>query len=277
MQAYLPLPTVLCVGRYEAFWLHFLLPRTASQELLPDADWLYCDIPSQLSALLSCSPDHHPVILELGVEHNCGPSFLPLLQKTFAEYKFEVPFVSHKSLEPQTSGLLYKKMIYLANTPFAYASGAMYDISAQVANSVPVSLDDGKGSVIVINKAKRPVIEFAGDVEDGISEIRARQLLQFYKEMFSGPWVGENPGLCGEHVYDWDHGVEQAIRHVKGTVTLYEDLDGWTVLRSQAEAHGWEVGNAEGSSYIKIPVEGLFVPGIDFKMIKPRLTLDVLK
>ncbi|KAK3095628.1 hypothetical protein FSP39_016904 [Pinctada imbricata] len=57
--------------------------------------------------------DHHPVVMEIGEELDCGPSDVPRLRSNFMEYKFDIPFVM--SITNRSKVFNYKQVLYENN------------------------------------------------------------------------------------------------------------------------------------------------------------------
>jgi hypothetical protein len=124
------------IGEYHAIWLVVFVERDRVAALLERETTRHANRSFTLTshfahALPSASV--YPVVLELGREHDCGPSLSFLMRSSFLEFKLEIPYVLEQVADAtQPIERVFKASILMNNRINVMASNALMGITSYV-------------------------------------------------------------------------------------------------------------------------------------------------
>jgi len=138
----------------------------------------------------------HPVIFELGYQQNCYWRYLPIIELSFHELKYEIPYV--KTIE--NGPLMSKPIIYMDSTVNAYASDLVYGLPDVVAQNM--SFGNLSYSTIATSGATFEST-FATDFEFGSANTSSQ--FSAFNTINDYQWLCFDLLGCASDWYDWDN------------------------------------------------------------------------
>ncbi|KAL1918795.1 uncharacterized protein VTP21DRAFT_2817 [Calcarisporiella thermophila] len=189
------------IGIYHTYWLVILLPREEILSLIPDGYSLapINSWPAECQSLVA-SPEHHPLLLEIGKQHDSGPQLTRWLRADFGEAKVSVPFVLLPARFSTTRPFVYKRNIYLTRRYLAWSSWAFFGLNSEM-SSIAMSETNAR-----VKTGQDTAID--ADIEEGAPA----ENMEGMKRMFTGIFVGDGSSY-GEFAGD-----VRLLRSVKGVV-----------------------------------------------------------
>ncbi|XP_038046759.1 uncharacterized protein LOC119720966 [Patiria miniata] len=207
-------------GYYHAWWAIIPLPKTTVQKMLPAGrSMALADV-----SLPGLGADQHPVVLEIGTEHNAGPIGIPTwLLPTFPEFKLDIPYLiaSAPSSDSATTNLNYKSIIYTDSSILNAASRLQYNLNAskadmkQTDNSYTVNFDGHT---------------FTANFESSGSYQSPDKFPNFstYNHIMSQTWFGSyqrDRKTCADHHYQFDtiqvRPASMTVQAAKGVLDVH--------------------------------------------------------
>ncbi|XP_071788883.1 uncharacterized protein [Asterias amurensis] len=186
-------------GHYHAWWAIVQLPKSTVEKMLPTGRSMVLEEIS-LPGLLA---DHHPVVLEIGTEHDVGPVGFPkwILMK-FPEFKLDIPFVS---TAPSSGGdthtsLNYKSIVYTDSKFLSFSSRFQYNLNAKKA---AIKMTDTTYDLTFEGKKFTASFDPSGE----FTSPENFSNFSVYQNIMSQTWFGSynsNKKTCANHYYQFD-------------------------------------------------------------------------
>ena len=111
------------IGEYDALWILVPISPETLNNLLPSHFGEY-------SQAFPQSNNEQYVWVELGKEHDCGPSWGSMFRSTFHEAKCNVPFLQPKFGDQQDKLVNYKARVYMDHYVNSTAGYYMYGLNS---------------------------------------------------------------------------------------------------------------------------------------------------
>lgn len=197
-------------GLYHAFWAILVESRESVLAALPDKSFTI-SIPRDVTI----PPDKAIIVLEMGEEHDCGPTWPSSLRTNFGEFKFEIPWVN--VTKTNTAPFLYKSLILQSKEAEVVGSELLYDLNAHLAE---IQLNSTSYMVDINGKTLKAVFQNVSGHET-FQNASEYPNFSVYKDIVSQAWFGKSDSICAKHTYDFDHAM---VRPVTMSLTVSKGL-----------------------------------------------------
>ncbi|EDV27748.1 hypothetical protein TrispH2_006237 [Trichoplax sp. H2] len=188
----------LIEGHYHTWWAVVQLPRQDVQDMLPK-NMPNRNFTLQKPKLKGLKDAMHPVVFELGTEIHTGPIFPGFLQKTFTEFKFEIPWVNQAGKSTPT---VYKYVIYTNSSFESFSTREFYNL-----NSAAIRMNMSANSYFMQYKdtSSKLRAEFQNQTAK-FSPASSYKYFSVYQQVMSQEWFGDadpKTYTCANHHYDF--------------------------------------------------------------------------